>query len=293
MGATAGVDPQLTWNLVQDVRAALEYQFMVNAFRAGTVVAVLSAAVGWFMVLRRQSFAGHTLAVVGFPGAAGAVLVGLSAAYGLFVFAVLAALIIALVPAVTRAGSSEESAVTGTVQAFALACGFLFLSLYGGFEGAYALLFGSFLGISAQQVWLLLVVAVVALAALSAMARQLLFASVDPDVAAARGVPVRALTVGFLVLLGLAAASVSQITGTLLVFALLVLPAATAQLLTPRPAAGVALAVVLGVAVTWLALLGGYYSAYPIGFYLTTFSFAAYLVAGGWRRLRPGSGASQ
>ena len=107
--ASGAVDPQLTWNLVQDVRAALEYPFMVNAFRAGTVVAVLSASVGWFMVLRRQSFAGHTLAVVGFPGAAGAVLIGASAGYGLFAFAVAAALLIALVPTVAGVGSSEES----------------------------------------------------------------------------------------------------------------------------------------------------------------------------------------
>jgi zinc/manganese transport system permease protein len=289
----SAADPQLTWNLVADIRAALQYPFMVNAFRAGTVVAVLSATVGWFMVLRRQAFAGHTLAVVGFPGAAGAVLIGVSAGYGLFAFAVGAAVIIAVVPAAAGVGSSEEAAVTGSVQAFALACGFLFLSLYGGFEGAYALLFGSFLGITAQQVWVLAAVAAVALATLAVMARPLLFASVDPAVAGARGVPVRALSVGFLVLLGLAAASVSQITGTLLVFALLVVPAATAQTLTPRPAASLLLAVVLAVGVTWLALLGGYYSSYPIGFYLTTFAFVPYVAAGLWRRLRVSQGAAR
>ncbi len=284
-----GLDPQLTWNLVEDVRTALEYPFMVNAFRAGTVVAVLSGLVGWFMVLRRQTFAGHTLAVVGFPGAAGAVLVGVSAAYGLFVFAVVAALLIALVPAVAGQGFSQGSAVTGTVQAFALACGFLFLSLYGGFEGAYALLFGSFLGITSAQVWVLVAVAASVLGALAVLARPLLFASVDPAVAAARGVPVRSLSFAFLVLLGLAAASVSQITGTLLVFALLVVPAATAQTLTARPSTSLVITVVLGVTVTWLALLGGYYTAYPIGFFLTTFAFVPYVLAGGWRRLRPGS----
>ena len=91
---SSGLDPQLTWNLVQDVRQVLEFPFMVNAFRAGTIVAVLSGLVGWFMVLRKQTFAGHTLAVVGFPGAAGAVLVGISATYGLFAFAVTAALLI-------------------------------------------------------------------------------------------------------------------------------------------------------------------------------------------------------
>jgi zinc/manganese transport system permease protein len=285
--AHSSLDPQLTWNLVEDVRQVLEFPFMVNAFRAGTIVAVLAGLVGWFVVLRRQSFAGHTLAVVGFPGAAGAVLVGVSATYGLFVFAVAAALLIALAPSAEGRGYSEESAVTGTVNAFALACGFLFVSLYGGFlGGANALLFGSFLGITQQQVLVLLLVAAVALAVLAVIARPLLFASVDPAVAAARGVPVRFLSVAFLVLLGVAAAEVSQITGTLLVFALLVVPAATAQALTPRPLASALTTVALGVGVTWLALFIAYYSPYPIGFFLTTLAFAAYLAAAGWLRLR-------
>jgi zinc/manganese transport system permease protein len=292
IASSGSLDPQLTWNLVADLRAALAYPFMVNAFRAGTLVAVLSGLVGWFMVLRRQSFAGHTLAVVGFPGAAGAVLVGVSASYGLFAFALVAAVTIALVPASAgsaASGYSEESAVTGTVQAFALACGFLFLSLYGGFEGAYALLFGTFLGITSSQVTVLAVVAAVVVLVLAAIGRPLLFASVDPAVAAARGVPVRLLSLAFLMLLGLAAASASQITGALLVFALLVIPAATAQTLTSRPGVSLVLTVGLGVTVTWLALLGGFYSQYPIGFYLTTFAFAPYLVATIWRRSQPGS----
>jgi zinc/manganese transport system permease protein len=284
MVGVGDLGPHLTWDLVRDVRQALEFPFMVNAFRAGFVVAVLSGLVGWFVVLRRQSFAGHTLAVVGFPGAAGALLVGVSAAYGLFASAVAAGLLIGLLPRSARRGQSEESAVTGTVQAFALACGFLFVNLYGGFlSSATALLFGSFLGITSQQVATLAVVAVVALAVLAAIARPLLFASVDPDVATARGVPVRALSVVFLVLLGCAAAEVAQVTGSLLVFALLVVPAATAQTLTSRPAAGALLTVVVGVGVTWSSLFAAYYSVYPIGFFLTTFAFAAYLLA----QLRP------
>jgi zinc/manganese transport system permease protein len=281
-------EPQLTWNLVEDVRQVLEYPFMVNAFRAGAIVAALAGLVGWFMVLRRQSFAGHTLAVVGFPGAAGAVLVGVSATYGLLAFAVAAALVIGLVPASTGRSYSEESAVTGTVNAFALACGYLFVVLYGGYvSGASALLFGSFLGISPSQLVLLLVLAALTLAGLAAIGRPLLFASVDPDVAAARGVPVRALSVAFLVLLGVAAAEVSQITGTLLVFALLVVPAAAAQAWTARPVVGAVLAVVIGVAVVWTSLFVAYFSPYPIGFFVTSVAFAVYLVAVGTSRLRP------
>ena len=276
----AASDPRLTWNLARDVRQLFEFPFMVNAFRAGTIVAVTAGLIGWFMVLRRQTFAGHTLALVGFPGAAGAVLVGVSAHLGFYAFCVTAALVISALPSSGRRGFSEESAVIGTIQAFALASGFLFVSLYrGNLNGINALLFGSFLGITTGQVALLALLAVVALTMLGAIARPLLFASVDPDVAAARGVPVRALSTAFLVLLGGAAAATSQITGSLLVFALLVLPPATAQRLTTRPARSAVLSVGLALAVTWLGLALAYYSRYPIGFYVTTIAFAAFVVA--------------
>jgi zinc/manganese transport system permease protein len=170
--------------------------------------------------------------------------------------------------------------VTGIVQAFALACGLLFIALYQGFlNGATALLFGSFLGITSGQVALLAAVALGVLAVLAATGRPLLFASVDPDVAAAQGVPVAMLSVMFLVLLGMAVAETAQITGALLVFALLVMPAATARRLTSRPAAGLLLTVVTGWLVTWAGLTAAFYSPYPIGFYVTSFAFAAYLAA--------------
>ena len=276
----ATADVPLTWNVVRDVRQLFEFPFMVNAFRAGTIVAVAAGLAGWFMVLRRQAFAGHTLALVGFPGAAGAVLVGLSAPVGFYAFCVAAALVIARLPQSAGRSSSEESAVIGTVQAFALATGFLFVSLYrGNLNGINALLFGSFLGITRSQVALLVVLAAVALAALAVIARPLLFASIDPHVAAARGLPVRMLSAAFLLLLGAAAAATSQITGSLLVFALLVLPAATAQRLTARPAVGATISVGLALVVTWLGLAFGYYSTYPIGFYVTTIAFGIYVIA--------------
>ncbi|HUY29539.1 MAG TPA: metal ABC transporter permease [Acidimicrobiales bacterium] len=277
--------PVLGANLVSDLHELFTYHFMVTALAAGTVVAVLAAAVGWVMVLRRQSFAGHTLAVVGFPGAAGATLVGLPIAVGYFGACVAAALVIAAIPR-GRAGSSRgaESAVTGAVQAFALAAGVLFVNLYQGFlNGVDALLFGSFLGITDSQVWSLTAVAVGALALLVLLGRPLLFASVDPDVARARGVPVRALSLAFVVLLGVAVAAASEITGSLLVFALLVMPAAAAQQVTARPGLGLVLSVALGLLVTWSGLAVAYFSIYPSGFYLTSFGFAVYLVAAGVR----------
>jgi zinc/manganese transport system permease protein len=261
------------------------YQFMVNAFRAGTIVAVTAGALGWYMVLRRQSFAGHTLAIVSFPGAAAAILLGVSVSAGYFAAAIAAAIVIAAVPrSLGGQARSSESAVIGTIQAFALASGALFVSLYGGFlNGLTNLLFGSFLGISGSQVITLLAVAAVALAVLAVIARPLFFATVDPDVAAARGVPVRLLATIFLVLLGCAAAEVSQITGALLVFALLVMPAATAQQLTARPVVSFGLTIAFGLIIVWLGLAAAYFSVYPVGFYITTFGFAGYVLAAGGR----------
>jgi zinc/manganese transport system permease protein len=256
------------------------YPFMVHALAAGTIVAVLAGACGWFMVLRRQSCAGHTLAIVGFPGAAGAGLLGIAPVFGYFGLAVLAATAIALLPGSSGHGRSEESAVTGTIQAFALACGFFFIALYGGFlSGLNALLFGSFLGVTLTQVYVLLGVAAAVLLALAAIGRPLLFLSLDPESAEGRGVPVRLLSTAFLVLLGLAVAEVGQITGALLVFALLVLPAATAQRLAARPVASVVLSIVIAVIVTWLGLTVAFYSPYPVGFFITTFAFGLYLLA--------------
>jgi zinc/manganese transport system permease protein len=271
----------LTWNLPSDVRQLFALHFMVNAFRAGTIVAVTAGALGWFMVLRRQAFAGHTLALVSFPGAAGAILAGISVTVGYFAACIAAALVIALIPRSPAGhGYSHESAVIGTVQAFALSCGALFVSLYGGFLNSLTgLLFGTFLGISDSQVITLLLVALAALAVLAVIARPLFFATIDPDVARARQVPVRLVAVVFLVLLGCAAAEVSQITGALLVFALLVMPAAAAQQLTARPAVSFLLTVALSLAITWLGLAVAYFSVYPVGFYITTFGFAAYLLA--------------
>lgn len=276
-----------SWNPVTDLRQIWAFPFMVNAFRAGTVVAVLAAVMGWFMVLRRQSFAGHTLAVVSFPGAACATLLGISASFGYFAFCVGGALVIAAIPRAGQGGGSgQESALTGTVQAFLLACGFLFVALYKGFLGGVnSLLFGSFLGITTLQVTVLTIVAALALGVLAVIGRPLLFASVDENVAAGRRVPVRALSVVFLVLLGTATAEASQITGTLLVFALLVMPAAAAQQLTARPALSLALSVLIALAVTWTGLIAAYYSPYPIGFYVTTFAFAGYLLARATRAL--------
>jgi zinc/manganese transport system permease protein len=213
------------------------------------------------------------------------VLLGWPAAFGYFGFCIGAALVIGAASSAGSGSSSattyrEESALIGTVQAMALASGFLFVSLYAGnLNGLTSLLFGNFLGITSEQVLLLLLLSVAALFVLAVIGRRLLFASVDPEVAEAAGLRVSALSIGFLVLLGIAVAEASQITGSLLVFALLVLPPATAQVVTGRPVRGLILSVALGVAVTWGGLLIAYYTPYPVGAFITTLSFAAYVIA--------------
>jgi len=273
----AAVFQGLSWNPFDDLRQMLAYPFMVNALEAGTIVAVMSGAAGWFMTLRRQTFAGHTLALIAFPGAAAAALAGVPAAVGYFTFCGVGALVLARLAGSSR-NYSTESAATGTLQAFALGLGFLFVSLYHGLlSGLDSLLFGTFLGITSGQVDALLVVAVLALALTALAARPLLFASLDPGVARASGVPVGLLGVGFLLVLGLAVAETSQITGALLVFALLVTPAATAQVLTSRPWLGIALSMGLALAVTWVGLTLAFFSVYPVGFYVTSLSFGLYV----------------
>jgi zinc/manganese transport system permease protein len=276
--AEAALFEGLSWNLVSDLQQLFSFQFMVNAFEAGTIIAVMAGDTGWFMVLRRQTFAGHSLSVIAFPGAAAASLAGLPVAVGYFSFCGLGALALAGI-AGSRRTLSAESAAIGSLQALALALGFLFVSLYHGvLNGLDSLLFGTFLGITSGQVTVLLAVAVAAVALVVLAARPLFFASVDADVARARGVPVGLLGFGFLLVLGLSVAATSQITGALLVFALLVTPAATAHQLTSRPALGIALSVAIALAVTWLGLSLAYFSIYPVGFYVTSLSFAFYVL---------------
>jgi len=274
------VNPTLSWNVARDLGEVLEYHFMINALLAGSIVAVMAGLVGWVMVLRRQAFAGHTLSMMAFPGASGAALVGVPAAWGYFAFCGAGALAIGRFSGRGPGSPSEQGARIGAVQAAALALGFLFVSLYGGVLGDLeSLLFGNILAISDGQVLALAAVALAVLAALCTLARPLLFASVDPEVASARGVRVSRLSGGFLLLLGAAVAATSQITGPLLVFALLVAPPAAAQLITARPAVSLVLTVLLGLLIVWLGMGIAYYSVYPAGFFISAIAFAVYLLA--------------
>jgi zinc/manganese transport system permease protein len=277
-----------SWNLAADIRDMWSLPFMVNGFRAGAIVAVTAGVIGWFVVLRKETFAAHTISVVGFPGAACALWLGLPVGFGYFGFSVLASLVIAAASRRSGRAAPDTAAIVGATQAFALAAGGLFLALFGGFLGsASALLFGTFLGITTGQVVELAVVCAASLTLIAATGRRLLFASVDPDVARVAGAPARFVQILFLVLLGAVTAEISQITGSLLVFALLVLPPATAAQITDRIWLSVTLSVTFALVAVWLALCIAFYTPYPIGFWLTTVTFAGYLTARGLANLRP------
>jgi zinc/manganese transport system permease protein len=282
------MNPHLTLDLFSDVSQLLSYRFMVNALEAASIVAVMAAVVGWFMVLRGETFAGHTLSMMSFPGAAAAALAGLPLAAGYFAFCGVGAVIIAgTAGAGGEVDSSQRSAVIGAVGAASLALGYLLLSVYGGvLESLESLLFGSILGVSSGQVLMLGLLAVGVLAFLAVAGRPLFFASVDGPLARASRVPVRALAVAFLLVLGLAVAATVQITGVLLVFALLVAPAGIARELTPRVGLSLALSVLLGLVIAWVGLGLSYFTDYSPGFFSTTVAIVLFILARTVRNLR-------
>ena len=267
-----------TWDLVADLQLLLQFHFMQNALLAGTLVALLAGAAGYFVVLRGQSFAAHTLSQVGFPGAAAAVLVHAPPALGLISFCVAAAAGIAWSGRNLEAGNRAESAAVGSILAFSLGVGLLFFRLYAGsVQTVYSFLFGTILGITDRDVALILVAAAIGIGVLAVIGRPLVFASVDPEVAEARGTKVRGLALTFLVILAVAVAISVQIVGTLLVFALLVAPAATALQLTGRPWLGLTLSIAISCLCTWLGLSLAYFTELPVGFFITTLAFIPYL----------------
>ena len=272
-----------SWDLLADLQILLHYHFMQNAYLAGTLVALAAGVIGYFMVLRDQSFAGHSLANVGFAGATGALLFGITPVVGLFLAGLLAAVGIQTLNVAARQNRQSDIAV-GAVFTASLALGFLFIHLSKAEYAAnvYNVLFGNVLGIDDADVVVIAWSTLLLIGVFLVIARPLFFASIDPDVAAAHGVPVRALSFGYLVLLALEVAVAVQVVGVLLIFALLVTPAAIAQYVTNRPAVAVLVAIALALLFTWAGLAVGYVTPYPVGFFITTFAFATYvLVRGG------------
>ena len=271
------------WNLIRDIQAQFQYAFMQHAYTAGAIVAIVAGVVGYFVVLRSLSFASHALSHIGFAGATGAVALGVNPIYGLLVF---------MVGGAVGMGALGKriygrDVVIGIVLAWMLGLGVLFLSLYSGYATeAYALLFGEILGISQTDVIVTLVAGVVTLAAIAIMFRPLLFASVDSDVAEARGVPVRLISILFMVVLAISVSEAVQVVGVLLIFALLVTPPAIAERLTARPGMAIVLSVLLALLFTWVGLFVSFYLPYPVSFFITTLAFVTYLVVRSWIYLR-------
>ncbi|HEY4386649.1 MAG TPA: metal ABC transporter permease [Ktedonobacteraceae bacterium] len=285
----AGVLPPFTLNLWQDVQSILSYDFMRLGLLAGTILSIVAGLVGYFVVLRHQAFAGESLSDVAFTGALGGAALGINPFVSLIVTTVAVAL--------AMGGFGERlrgrDVAIGTVLAWVLGLGVFFLSLFTahvsgtgtGFSGV-TVLFGNILGTSTDEVQTIVLVSSVAILALLLIARPLLFASLDPDVAAARGVPVRLLGLGFMVLLAITVSEATLAVGALLVFALLLLPAAIAHQVVTRPVVGLVLAAGLAVAFTWLGIAIGFYTGYPSSICISLLAFVSYsVVVGGNGRM--------
>ncbi|GAC1350691.1 MAG: metal ABC transporter permease [Ktedonobacteraceae bacterium] len=267
----------------------LGYAFVQNAFLAGAIIAVVTTAVGYFVVLRAQAFAGEALADIGFTGAAGAALFGVGSLFGMLGFTFVAALGMGALGERVRGRDVE----IGMVLSFFLGLGVLFLDLYtqggGNANTGVGILFGSILSVTRRDVWITLGCSIVILLVLALLFRPLLFASIDPQVAETRGVPVRLLSIGFLILLGVTTAECALVVGVLLVFALLIAPAATAEHLTHRPLTAITFSIVLGLVITWGGLMLAFVGTgrhLPVSFYIAALAALFYFISVPIGRLR-------
>lgn len=261
-------------NLLADLQQMLHYQFMVNAFEAGTIVSVIAGITGYFVVLRRSAFTAHAFSEIGFAGAAGAVLLNVAPIAGLLLGSTLGGLAIA---ALGRRAANRDTQI-GIVLAFSLGLGLLFISLYKGYATeAYSILFGEILGVSAGQVQLTLLAGVLIVCGVGFFYRPLLFASLDEDVAEAKGIPLLLVGTVFMLLVAVAVSFAVQVTGVLLIFSLMVTPAATAQYLSRRPQTAIIISVCIALGATWVGLFVAFYTPYPVSFFITGIAFALYL----------------
>jgi zinc/manganese transport system permease protein len=252
----------------------LGYPFAQNAIAAGIVIAIVSGIVSRFVVARNMAFAVHALAELGFTGSAAAILIGISPVIGLMTGSMITAVFIGTLGVRVR----ERDAVVGVVMAFGLGLGVLFLTLYPHYANeALSILFGTIVGVTLSDVLLLIVIGIVTLAALAVVFRPLTFATVDPEVAEARGVPVRALAVVFLVILAAAVAEAVQVVGVLLILTLLITPGASAERLTARPGR----AAIYSVSIALFCVLAGILLALEtniaVSVFVTSLSFVVYL----------------
>jgi zinc/manganese transport system permease protein len=253
-----------------------EYEFMRNAFVAATLVAVVAGCTGYFLVLRAQTFAGHALAHVGFAGATGAVLIGISPLWGMLIVSVGAGAGMGLL------GERLEGrdVAIGIVLALSLGLGLLFLHFYTAYAGqATALLFGNLLAVDRTTIVILAALTALSLVALAALSRPLVFSTLQPELAEAKGVSLRLISVLFLLVVAVVTAECAQIVGVLLVFGLMVAPAAAAQRLTRQLRWGLLASVVLALVDAWAGLGLAYYTDWPSSFWIVSLGALTYLLA--------------
>src|SRR3972149_2282255 len=258
-----------------------EYEFMNNAFAAAGIVAVVSGLVGYFLVLRGQTFAGHALSHIGFAGATGAGLIGLAPLWGLVGFTLAAR---RAMGALSERISNRDVAI-GVVLALALGFGLLFLHYYTSFATqATALLFGNVLAVDRAMILTLALLGAITLAGPGAIMRPLIFASLQPELAEAKGVPLRFVSIALLATVALAVSACAQIVGVLMVFTLMVGPAAAAQRVTTGLWSGLALSAALALGEAWLGIVLAYYTDWPVSFCIALLSALGYFVCLGLPR---------
>lgn len=267
-------------------------ELLSQSIWAGAILGLIGGFMGLFVMIRRQAFAVHAIAEMSFAGAALFLLLGYNVVTGSLLGSLVSALLIALL----GARAQETDSIIGALMPFGLGLGILFISLYSGRSAnKFSLLTGQIVSVDASQLTAISLGALVILLGLAAIWRPLLFASLDPVVAAAKGVPVRALTLIFMVLLGIATALSVQVVGSLLVLALLITPAASALQVTASPLK----ALILSVVFAELAMVGGILLALagslPISPYVTSISFLIFLICRliRWVRLRHSASGRQ
>ncbi|MCC9146514.1 MULTISPECIES: metal ABC transporter permease [unclassified Arthrobacter] len=256
-----------------------------NSIWAAAVLGLVGGLIGTFVLMRDLAFAVHGIAELSFAGASFALLIGVNVVVGSLVGSVAAAVLLAVMGLRAR----DRNSIIGVIMPFGLGLGILFLGLYEGRSAnKFGLLTGQIVAVDTVQLNLLAGVAAVVVAALLIIWRPLTFASADPDLAEARGVPVRVLSIVFMFLLGLSVALSIQVVGALLVLSLLITPAAAALLVTSSPRLVVFLSVVFALASSVGGILLALGGRIPISPYVTTVSFAIYLVCRIIRRVRGG-----
>jgi zinc/manganese transport system permease protein len=255
---------------------------MMNTWIAATAVAVIAGVTGFFAVLRGSTFAAHAIPNGAFAGAAGASLLGLNVITGLAVFSVAGALGIAGLS--RRARHDVATALTFVLM---LGLGALFVSWSTEYaQEAYSLLFGEVYGVSAGQVTPIIALGAVCIAAIIVMFRPLMLSSAMPEIAAARGLSPQLMEVAFLLVMGLATAMTVPVVGALLMFSLMIGPAAAARSITARPVIALALSVLLALVTVWLGIVLSYRTNWPLGFFVGVTGTGFFLLGRGWVAIR-------